>query len=55
MQIVTLKPGTLMRNMYDRLPFPLIVKIYLFHVENPDEVMNGAKPRLQEIGPYVFE
>lgn len=44
-----------MRDMYNALPFPLIFKVYLFNVLNPDEVMRGAKPKLQEIGPYVFE
>lgn len=44
-----------MRDMYDALPFPLIFKVYLFNVENPDEVMQGAKPKLTEVGPYVFE
>ncbi|KAJ6632868.1 Sensory neuron membrane protein 1 [Pseudolycoriella hygida] len=52
---VVLKPGTRMRDMYDALPFPLIFKVYLWHVLNPDEVMMGAKPKFQEVGPYVFE
>lgn len=44
-----------MRDMYNVLPFPLIFKVYLWHVLNPDEVMTGAKPKLQEVGPFVFE
>lgn len=44
-----------MRDMYNELPFPLIYKIYLFHVLNPDEVMKGGKPKFEERGPYVFE
>lgn len=44
-----------MRDMYDYLPFPLIFKVYLFHVDNPDEVQAGGKPHLRELGPYVFE
>lgn len=54
-QQVILKPGTQMRDMYDALPFPLIFKVYFFDVLNPDEVMDGKKPKLQEIGPYVFQ
>lgn len=50
-----LKPGTQMRDMYDVLPFPLIFKVYLFHVENTAEVQEGGKPHLREIGPFVFE
>lgn len=41
--------------MYDELPFPLIHKIYIFNITNPDEVHTGGKPNLQEIGPYVFQ
>nr|QGW45469.1 sensory neuron membrane protein 1c [Bradysia odoriphaga] len=52
---VVLKNGTQMRDMYNALPFPLIFKVHLFNVLNPDEVMKGAKPKLQEVGPYVFE
>lgn len=44
-----------MRDMYNELPFPLIFKVYLFHVLNPDEVMKGGKPKFEERGPYVFE
>jgi len=28
---------------------------YGFHVENPDEVIKGAKPRLREVGPFIYK
>ena len=28
---------------------------YGFHVENPDEVMQGTKPRLREVGPFIYK
>ena len=33
----------------------LIFSGYAFHVENPDEVMQGAKPRLKEVGPFIYK
>jgi len=27
---------------------------YLFNVTNPDEIMEGAKPILQEVGPFIY-
>lgn len=40
--------------MWSVLPSPMIASMYLFHVLNPDEVSAGAKPKLEERGPYVF-
>ena len=35
---------------------PTYTSMYLWNVTNPDEVVRlGAKPHLQEVGPYVFE
>lgn len=43
------------REMYEKVPFALDFRVFLFNVTNPEEVMAGAKPILQEIGPYYFE
>ena len=31
------------------------LKIYIFNFTNPDEFLQGAKPDLVEVGPYVFQ
>lgn len=52
---VLLKPGTQMRGMFEKMPFPLDFKIHLFNVSNPEEIMKGGKPKIKDIGPYYFE
>lgn len=32
-----------------------ISKFYFFHIENPDEIRKGGKPKVREIGPFVHE
>ncbi|XP_055299434.1 sensory neuron membrane protein 1-like [Sitodiplosis mosellana] len=43
------------RTIFEKIPFPLNYKLYMFNVTNKDEVLAGGKPILQEIGPYYFE
>lgn len=44
-----------MRPLFEHIPFPLTFKIYIFNLTNPEDFSNGGKPKVQEIGPYVFE
>ncbi|XP_032512160.2 sensory neuron membrane protein 2-like [Danaus plexippus] len=37
------------------LPMPLSFKVYIFTVTNTENVNNGEKPVLKEIGPYVYK
>lgn len=52
--LCVLKPGHFLRKKHeDKLPFTY--KLYLWNVTNPNEIATGIeKPKLQEIGPYVF-
>lgn len=54
-KIMNLRIGCKERRYYQNPPFPLTVKFYTFHILNKDEVQNGGKPHLQEIGPFAFE
>ncbi|KAJ6635489.1 Sensory neuron membrane protein 1 [Pseudolycoriella hygida] len=52
--LCVLKPGRFVRNKHE-MKLPFTYKLYLWNVTNPDEIMAGtAKPKMQEIGPYVF-
>ncbi|CAL8092464.1 unnamed protein product [Orchesella dallaii] len=35
-------------------PIPVYMKLYVFNVTNPDEVMKGTLPKFEELGPFVF-
>ncbi|KAF7392763.1 hypothetical protein HZH66_008596 [Vespula vulgaris] len=36
-------------------PLDLRINIYLFHVDNPNDVLSGELPKLIERGPYVYD
>lgn len=52
--LTILKPGRFIRGKHEK-PVLFTYKIYLWNITNPDEVANNHKPKLQEVGPYVFE
>lgn len=52
--ISVLKPGHYVRKVHET-EIPFTYKLYLWNVTNPDEIANGTeKPKVQEVGPYVF-
>lgn len=53
--MVNLGPGTEIRDMFLNIPFPLEFRVYLFNVTNPMEIQNGAKPIVNEVGPFCYE
>lgn len=46
--------GTDAYTRYTNSTVPLNVKMYVFNVTNPEEVIKGAKPKLNEVGPFSF-
>lgn len=43
------------RNTYLEVPFPLKQKIHIYNITNPEGILNGETPIVQDVGPYVFE
>ena len=35
-------------------PIEPLMKVYVFNINNPPEVLEGAEPDTQELGPYVY-
>jgi hypothetical protein len=38
----------------DKDAIPVYQTVYMYHIENPDAVLTGAKPNVTEKGPYVY-
>ncbi|XP_023223563.1 lysosome membrane protein 2-like isoform X2 [Centruroides sculpturatus] len=54
-QNLVIKEGTSSYNHWVSPIVPIYMKIYLFNVTNPDEIVKGKKsPRVAEMGPYVY-
>ena len=49
-----LEEGTLGYDVWKSPPVPVYMKFHLFNVTNPDDVVSGVKPRVEEVGPFVY-
>ena len=49
--------GSLAFKSWQQLPesVELQLKVYMFNITNKDEILQGAKPELQEVGPFVYD
>ena len=55
-QNMVLSPDSTSYPMWKNLPLPLTNKIYLFNITNAEDVAKkGAKPKITEVGPYIFK
>lgn len=53
-QNVRIDPNSLSFNMWKEIPVPFYMSIYFFDILNPEEILKGEKPAVQERGPYVY-
>jgi len=51
---MVIRPGTPAYEVWRRPSLPTTLRIYLFSVRNPREVEGGARPDLQEVGPFTY-
>lgn len=47
--------GSDMKEMWVKVPFPVDFRIYLFNITNANEIKTGAKPIVQQVGPFFYE
>nr|QIJ45702.1 sensory neuron membrane protein [Glyphodes pyloalis] len=52
---MALSKKTDVRAMWEKIPFALDFKVYIFNYTNYEEVQKGALPIVKEIGPYHFD
>lgn len=50
-----IREGTDQFERWVELPQPMHFMSYVFNLTNPDEVLKGEKPIVQEIGPYIYK
>ncbi|KAM4827124.1 scavenger receptor class B member 1 isoform 1-T1 [Thomomys bottae] len=51
---VRINPQSLSFSMWKEIPVPFYLSVYFFEVINPNEILKGEKPLVQERGPYVY-
>ncbi|XP_068845660.1 scavenger receptor class B member 1 isoform X5 [Capricornis sumatraensis] len=51
---VRIDPNSLSFNMWKEIPVPFYLSVYFFNIVNPEEIIRGQKPQVQERGPYVY-
>ena len=49
-----LTEGSTSYEIWRTTPVPMIMKVYMFNITNPDEFENGEYAQLTEVGPYAF-
>ncbi|KAG8515212.1 Lysosome membrane protein 2, partial [Galemys pyrenaicus] len=51
---IVLKNGTETFDTWKSPSLPVYTQFYFFNVTNPEEILRGEIPRLEEVGPYTY-
>ncbi|EHB09521.1 Lysosome membrane protein 2 [Heterocephalus glaber] len=51
---VVLRNGTEVFHSWEKPPLPVYTQFYFFNVTNPEEILRGEPPLLEEVGPYTY-
>lgn len=53
-QNMVLRNGTEVFDSWEKPPLPVYTQFYFFNVTNPEEILRGEIPILEEVGPYTY-
>uniref|UniRef100_A0A673VFC1 Scavenger receptor class B member 2 n=1 Tax=Suricata suricatta TaxID=37032 RepID=A0A673VFC1_SURSU len=51
---IVLRNGSETFDSWKKPPLPVYIQFYFFNVTNPEEILRGETPRLEEVGPYTY-
>lgn len=49
-----MKEGGETYNDWVKPPVPVYMQYYLFNYTNVDDILNGSKPQVRQLGPYSY-
>lgn len=53
-QNTVLRNGSETFDSWRNTPLPVYTQFYFFNVTNPEEILRGETPQLEEVGPYTY-
>ncbi|KAI5278887.1 lysosome membrane protein 2 [Manis pentadactyla] len=51
---IVLRNGSETFDSWRKSPLPVYAQFYFFNVTNPEEILRGETPQLEEVGPYTY-
>ncbi|OQR75811.1 protein croquemort-like, partial [Tropilaelaps mercedesae] len=54
LQNLVIDPSNEVYESWQEPPIDIYVKLYLFNYTNPEKMQAGLKPKVEELGPFVY-